>query len=100
MKRPSAGSGFHKRRAPGRRQLVGWPDEVNGGIDSRDAERLRHAAHTLKGSLSNFPTGAARDTAARMETIGFDADFDAAREIVPTREKEIDRLRALLPTLI
>lgn len=75
-------------------------DEVNGGIDSRDAERLRHAAHTLQGSLSNFPTGAARDTAARMETIGFDADFDAAREIFPTLEKEIDRLRALLPMLI
>ncbi|MEO6237175.1 MAG: ATP-binding protein [Vicinamibacterales bacterium] len=75
-------------------------DEVNGAIDSGDADRLRLAAHTLKGSLSNFPTGAARDTAARMETIGRDADFAAAREIFPTLEKEIERLRALLPTLI
>jgi PAS domain S-box-containing protein len=75
-------------------------DDINHAINDRDAERLRRAAHTLKGSVSNFPAGAARDTAARMEIIGFDADFDAAQEVFPLLEKEIDRLRGLLPTLI
>jgi len=75
-------------------------DEINRAINDRDAERLRRAAHTLKGSVSNFPAGAARDTAARMETLGFEANFDAAQETFPLLEKEIDRLRGVLPTLI
>jgi PAS domain S-box-containing protein len=75
-------------------------DDISHAITERDAERLRRAAHTLKGSVSNFPAGAARDTAARMELIGFDGDFDAAQEVFPMLEKEIDRLRGLLPTLI
>ena len=46
------------------------------------------------------PADLARDTAARMETIGFDGDCDSAREVFPLLEKEIERLRGLLPTLI
>ena len=75
-------------------------DDINAAIQERDGERLRRAAHTLKGSVSNFPAGAARDTAARMEVIGFDGDFDAAQEVFPLLEKEITRLRGVLPTLI
>jgi signal transduction histidine kinase/CheY-like chemotaxis protein/HPt (histidine-containing phosphotransfer) domain-containing protein len=75
-------------------------DDISHAIAARDAERLRRAAHTLKGSVSNFPAGAARDTAARMELIGFDGDFEAAVEVFPLLEKEIERLRGLLPTLI
>ena len=68
-------------------------DDISRAIADRDADALRRAAHTLKGSVSNFPAGAARDTAARMETIGFDGDFDAAQEVFPILEKEIERLR-------
>jgi PAS domain S-box-containing protein len=75
-------------------------DDISHAITARDAERLRRAAHTLKGSVSNFPPGAARDTAARMEEIGFAGDFDAAQEVFPLLEKEVDRLRGVLPTLI
>jgi CheY-like chemotaxis protein/HPt (histidine-containing phosphotransfer) domain-containing protein len=75
-------------------------DEIGRAITRRDGERLRRAAHALKGSVSSFPAGAARDTAARMERIGFDADFDAAHDVFPLLQKEIDRLRELLPTLI
>jgi two-component system, sensor histidine kinase len=74
--------------------------DISHAIADRDAERLRRAAHTMKGSVSNFPAGAARDTAARMELIGFDGDFEAAVEVFPLLEKEIERLRGLLPTLI
>jgi PAS domain S-box-containing protein len=74
--------------------------EIGRAIADRDADRLRRAAHALKGSVSNFPLGAARDTATRMERIGFDADFDAARDMFPVLEQEIDRLRGVLPTLI
>jgi HPt (histidine-containing phosphotransfer) domain-containing protein len=77
--------------------LVG---EISLAIAERDADRLRRAAHTLKGSVCNFPAGAARDTASRMELIGFEGDFDAAQEVFPVLEQEIERLRGLLPTLI
>lgn len=75
-------------------------EDIRRAIDARDAAALRRAAHTLKGSVSNFPAGAARDTAARMEAIGFDGDCDTAREVFPILEKEIERLRGLLPSLI
>jgi HPt (histidine-containing phosphotransfer) domain-containing protein len=78
-------------------RLVG---DIGRAIASRDANRLRRAAHTLKGSVSNFPAGAASETAARMEAIGMDGDFDAAEETFPALEKEIDRLRNVLPTLV
>jgi hypothetical protein len=35
-----------------------------------------------------------------MELIGFDGDFEAAVEVFPLLEKEVERLRGLLPTLI
>jgi len=75
-------------------------EDIGRAIGDRDAERLRRGAHTLKGSISNFPAGPARDTAARMEALGFEADFDAAQKLFPVLEKEIDRLRGVLPTLI
>jgi PAS domain S-box-containing protein len=79
---------------------AGLVDDIGRAIASRDADRLRRAAHTLKGSVSNFPAGAASETAARMEAIGMDGDFGAAEETFPTLEKEIDRLRNVLPTLV
>jgi HPt (histidine-containing phosphotransfer) domain-containing protein len=75
-------------------------DDINRAIVDRDADRLRRAAHTLKGSVSNFPAVTARETAARMETIGFAADFESAQAVFPELEKEIERLRGVLPTLI
>jgi PAS domain S-box-containing protein len=75
-------------------------DDIGHAIAARDAERLRRAARTLKGIVSNFPAGTARETAARMEAIGLEGDFEAAGEAYPTLEKEIDRLRSVLPTLV
>ena len=75
-------------------------DDIGRAIAARDAESLRRAAHTLKGFVSNFPAGTARETAARMEAIGLDGDFEAAEETFPALEKEIDRLRSVLPTLV
>jgi hypothetical protein len=35
-----------------------------------------------------------------MEAIGFDGDLDAATALLPLLEREVERLRDLLPTLI
>ncbi len=74
--------------------------DLSRAIAESDADLLRRAAHTLKGSVSNFPAGGARDAASRMELVGFDGDFDTAREVLPILEKEIERLKSLLPALI
>jgi PAS domain S-box-containing protein len=78
-------------------RLIG---DIRRAIVERDADRLGRAAHSLKGSVSNFPAGNAREAAARMEAIGFQGDFEAAREVLPVLEREIDRLCGVLPTLI
>jgi PAS domain S-box-containing protein len=73
---------------------------IRAAIDAGDAEALRRAAHALKGTVSNFPSGPARGVAARMEMIGFDGDIASAREVYPLLEQEINRLTELLPAMI
>jgi signal transduction histidine kinase/DNA-binding NarL/FixJ family response regulator len=75
-------------------------DQIRTAIDTEDTIGLRRAAHALKGTISNFPQGAARGVATRMEAIGYDGDVAAARETLPLLEQEVDRLTVLLPALI
>jgi HPt (histidine-containing phosphotransfer) domain-containing protein len=82
------------------KESVRMLDDVKRAIEEADTERLRRSAHTLKGAVSNFPAGAAREAAARMEAIGFNGDLAAAREQFPELEQEVNRLRGLLPTLL
>jgi signal transduction histidine kinase/CheY-like chemotaxis protein/HPt (histidine-containing phosphotransfer) domain-containing protein len=74
-------------------------DQIRGAIAAEDPQALRLAAHALKGTISNFPAGSARGVAARMESLGFDGDFPAARETLPVLEQEVERLKVLLPGL-
>ena len=75
-------------------------EQVRAAIDAGDAEALRRAAHALKGTISNFPPGPARIVASQMETLGFDKDLVGARQSFPELEREVQRLRELLPALI
>lgn len=75
-------------------------DQIRVAIAAGDSEALRRAAHTLKGTVSNFPTGPACGVAARMEVIGFDGDLAAARDALPMLEEEVERLRSVLPSLV
>src|SRR5690606_13915968 len=75
-------------------------NQIRGAIEAQDTAALRRAAHALKGTISNFPTGPAREAAARMEGIGVDGDLEAALEMLPQLEGEVLRLRTVLPALI
>ncbi len=75
-------------------------DQIRAAIEAHDATALRRAAHALKGTISNFPTGPARGVAATMEGIGYDGNLDAARETLPILEREVERLRTVLPALV
>ena len=75
-------------------------NEIRAAVAARDAQALRRAAHALKGTISNFPVGAARAEAAKMETFGHDGDLDSARAALPALEQEVERLQSLLPAMI
>ena len=75
-------------------------DQIRTAIEAQDPNALKRAAHALKGTISNFPTGPARGAAATMEGIGFDGDLDAARQMLPLLEQEVERLRMVLPALV
>jgi PAS domain S-box-containing protein len=75
-------------------------EQIRTALAAEDMIALRRAAHALKGTISNFPQGSARGVATRMEAIGYDGDVAAARETLPLLEQEVDRLTALLPSLI
>lgn len=68
---------------------------IREAIDRRDAEALYHGAHKLKGSLSNFPTEAT-EVARGVEESGRNADFDAARALMPRLEELLRDLEARL----
>ena len=75
-------------------------DEIRTAIERQDAAALRRAAHALKGTISNFPSGPARGVAAQMEGLGIDADLETAKAVLPLLEQEVERLKVLLPALI
>jgi histidine phosphotransfer protein HptB len=74
-------------------------DQIRNAIEADDATALRRAAHALKGTISNFPIGPARGVAATMEGISYDGDLEAARETLPLLEREVERLRMVLPAI-
>ena len=75
-------------------------DELRGALASRDSKRLGRSAHTLKGSLGNFTSGAAFKSAERLEKLGRDRDFASAEEALNNLAEEIERLRPGLSSLV
>ncbi len=75
-------------------------DALRGAADQLDRERLVRAAHTLKGSIGMFATGAAYEAARTIEKLGRAeqaeaVEIDAACQVLAF---ELDRLaRALAP---
>ncbi len=74
--------------------------QLRVAIGEGDAPAIVRAAHALRGTISNFPSGRARSEAARMEAIGLAADVPAAREALSLLDAEVERFRSLLPALI
>ncbi len=64
-----------------------------------DAGALRLAAHTLKGTVSNFAAPAATAAALRLERMGREGDLSQAEEGCAAVETEIERLKPLLANL-
>jgi HPt (histidine-containing phosphotransfer) domain-containing protein len=56
--------------------------EIHNSLAAGDAALLRRSAHTLKGSLRIFEATPAAALAEQMETMGQQANLDAAEPVV------------------
>lgn len=75
-------------------------DAVRAALAAGDSEALQHAAHSIKGSVSNFDAADATQAALRVEMIGRDGDLSHAPAACAALEREISRLTPALVRLV
>lgn len=73
---------------------------IRSAVARADAPGVEIAAHTLKGAVSNFAAGAARDAAGRLEALGRDGAVENAEGVYEELVREMRRLEAALRALI
>ena len=65
-------------------------------VERGDSSAISRASHTLKGSLGNFSSGPAYQTAKKMDELARTGDAAAAGEMLPALEMEVGRLQSAL----
>ncbi len=78
----------------------GLLNDIREAIASRNAARVKRAAHTLKGSVGYFSAPAAVVAAQRLERMGRDNDLTGVEEASRQLETEIEALRPVLLTFM
>jgi CheY-like chemotaxis protein len=72
-------------------------EAIHSAIRKQDVLRLRQAAHTLKGEVSNFGASGAVEAAQRLEMMGRDGDLTDADAVYTALQHTLEHL---LPALI
>jgi two-component system sensor histidine kinase/response regulator len=75
-------------------------EAVRGALATGDAPALSHAAHALKGSVSNFATAEAAEAALKLERLARSGALDQARAAHAQVEEEIARVCQALRDLV
>jgi HPt (histidine-containing phosphotransfer) domain-containing protein len=70
--------------------------ELHAAVAEADAERLRQAAHALKGAVGTFGAAVAHRLAAELEALAEHDRLPEAPAILARLEAEIERLVAVL----
>jgi CheY-like chemotaxis protein/HPt (histidine-containing phosphotransfer) domain-containing protein len=73
---------------------------VRDAVTDTDAERLRRAVHTLKGTVGTFNGDPAYEAAMKVEMLARDGDWTAISKAVTELEDEIGRLQMALARLV
>src|SRR5690349_19391042 len=73
--------------------------DIRSAIASKDAAKLEHAAHSLKGSVANFGADPVRDAAFALEQIGRSRDLSRAEAAFQVLETVFARLLPELEAL-
>jgi len=74
--------------------------KIKGALHQGNPELLEKAAHTLKGSVSNFGAESAVQAALNLENMGRSGNITEAPQMVVNLEKELERLRTDLATFV
>jgi CheY-like chemotaxis protein/HPt (histidine-containing phosphotransfer) domain-containing protein len=80
-------------------QAPRWTGAIRAALDGQDADRLKAAAHPLKGSLGTFAAKGAFAAAQRLETLGRQRNLSGGREALDELEREMARLTPALTDL-
>jgi CheY-like chemotaxis protein len=70
--------------------------DVRDAVAAKDGRRLKVAAHTLKGAVSNFSTWPSFEAALRLETMGHKNDLAHAEEGLAALDAALARLQPVL----
>ncbi len=73
--------------------------ELRAALAKRDCRAVEHAAHSIKGSVSNFAAAAGVDAARRLEGMGRSGDLTGGDRAFATLVEEIERLSRALAGL-
>ncbi len=74
-------------------------DVIQQALDTRDAERVRREAHSIKGGAANLRADALSGIALELENIGKSGELTMGRGLLKKLEKELDGLEELEKTL-
>jgi len=74
-------------------------NEIRESLARGDSKRLRHAAHTLKGSAANFGTSPVCEEAARLEMMGHNENLTGAEAVWAELEEAMKNLKLVLKSL-
>ncbi len=73
--------------------------EIEAAVVEKDAAKLRHAAHALKGSVGNFCISGAFEASKKMEISGINEDFSTIQSDYQTLVKEMENVKSALQLL-
>ena len=75
-------------------------DKIRVALADGDAGQMQMAAHTLRGSVSNFGASAAVEAARQLEATARTQDLKGAAPMLQTLEQEIERVSSALQGLL
>jgi CheY-like chemotaxis protein len=75
-------------------------NEIEKAIAANDAERLEHAAHSLKGELGCIGANSVMERAREIEEAGRRANFSAAATLMSALQQDLRELRSALSQVL
>jgi two-component system sensor histidine kinase/response regulator len=79
--------------------LEDTPNEIKSirnAISLKDAEKVRNAAHSIKGAAGSIGASSLQELARQLESAGKNSDIELAGSIFSQFEQEFDKLRIIL----
>lgn len=75
-------------------------EDIRSAISEKDARKLEHSAHTLKGSVANFGAEEATRAAFELEKLGRGASLDDAPAALRVLEVQFGLLKPELAAIL